>query len=66
MDKSCEECGSKYKSESSKMVDLCPECSHNLYGYENCPHNILNGICTKCGWDGSESKHISKIKNSSK
>lgn len=41
--KICDECQSQYKAETSKMENLCPECSHLLYGYENCRHQFENG-----------------------
>jgi len=54
----CDECGSIYLKSASKMKCLCPECSHILYGYENCKHEFINGRCSKCLWDGSSSKYI--------
>ncbi len=57
----CDECKSQYFSSSSKMKNLCPECSHVLYGYENCNHQFVNGKCTNCFWDGSRSEHIRKL-----
>ncbi|WP_024857470.1 hypothetical protein [Ruminococcus albus] len=58
----CDECGSKYLLSASKMKGLCPECSHILYGYENCSHVFKDGRCEKCLWDGSESAFIKNIK----
>ena len=31
----CDECGSEFLRASSKMMALCPECAHVLYGYPN-------------------------------
>lgn len=54
----CNECGSSYLAKASQMMALCPECAHQLYGYENCPHEIENVRCKKCGWDGSVSTFL--------
>lgn len=54
----CDECSSDYLAASSKMDNLCPECSYHLYGYENCPHIIEGKRCKICYWDGSHSKYI--------
>ena len=59
----CDECGSKYFQNSSKMAALCPECSHILYGYENCIHNFYNGRCVNCFWDGSVSDYVNSLKH---
>ena len=59
----CDECGSEYQSTRSKMTALCPECSHWLYGYENCEHTMLDGRCNRCFWDGSASKYILSLQN---
>jgi DNA-directed RNA polymerase subunit RPC12/RpoP len=56
--KLCDECGSDYFADTSKMGALCPECSHHLYGYPNCDHAFVEGRCSRCGWDGSRSKYI--------
>jgi predicted nucleic acid-binding Zn-ribbon protein len=37
----CDECGSRYFAEASRMTALCPECAHHLYGYENCDHAFV-------------------------
>jgi predicted RNA-binding Zn-ribbon protein involved in translation (DUF1610 family) len=55
--KVCDECGSDYFADSSKMDKLCPQCANLLYGYENCEHSFVDGQCSKCGWDGSESEY---------
>ena len=39
-------------------MELCPECAHILYGYQNCPHHFQNGRCVNCYWDGSKSEYI--------
>ncbi len=56
--KRCGECGSDYYSHTSKMENLCPECSHQLYGYANCEHQFDNIRCIKCFWDGSTSGYL--------
>ncbi|MBQ9543143.1 hypothetical protein [Ruminococcus sp.] len=58
----CAECGSVFLRAASQMPGLCPECSHRLYGYDDCDHVFENGRCTKCLWDGSISEFISKNK----
>jgi predicted RNA-binding Zn-ribbon protein involved in translation (DUF1610 family) len=60
--KPCDECGSDYFADSSKMASLCPECAHWLYGYENCAHIFAEGRCTRCGWDGSPSNFVQSLK----
>lgn len=54
----CDECGSDYFADSSRMARLCPECAHRLYGYPRCDHSFADGRCTKCGWDGSGSDYL--------
>jgi hypothetical protein len=49
----CDECTSLYFRETSTMAALCPECAHQLYGYERCEHNFRSERCIKCFWDGS-------------
>ena len=49
------ECKSSYFVQSSKMNDLCPECSHYIYGYKKCEHKFNNDRCIYCHWDGSKS-----------
>ncbi len=56
----CDECGSLFFKGSSKMMGLCPECAHILYGYLNCNHNFKNGRCINCYWDGSKTEYIKK------
>ena len=58
----CSECSSLYFKETSKMADLCPECSHYLYNYPNCNHKIEKGHCLLCFWDGSQSEYIKGLK----
>ncbi len=55
----CDECGSEYYSEKSEMNSLCPECTHIIYGYNNCDH-VFDGNCrcTKCHWDVSKSQYF--------
>lgn len=50
--KICDECKSEYFAETSKMMYLCPNCSHYLHGYENCNHHFKNGRCIHCYWNG--------------
>jgi hypothetical protein len=61
--KFCDECSSEYFADTSEMLSLCPDCSHHLYGYVNCEHNIVNGRCKKCYWNGKSSEYIKKLKN---
>ena len=58
----CAECESDYYADSSQMMELCPECSHYLYGYPNCAHQMNNGRCVRCFWDGSSTAFIDGIK----
>jgi RNAse (barnase) inhibitor barstar len=60
----CLECDSEYYADSSKMLGLCPECSHHIYGYKNCEHVFEKGRCVKCCWDGSSTAFIEELKNS--
>lgn len=60
---SCDECGSDYYKDTSRMANLCPECAHILYGYENCKHQFENGRCTKCYWDGSKTLYLKNIRS---
>jgi predicted RNA-binding Zn-ribbon protein involved in translation (DUF1610 family) len=59
----CDECGSFFLPSSSRMASLCPECSHHLYGYPNCPHEATDGRCKRCGWDGSVSPYVASLKS---
>ena len=61
--KICDECTSKYYANSSKMASLCPNCTHYLYAYENCLHKMEDNKCKICGWDGTISPFIAKLKN---
>jgi NMD protein affecting ribosome stability and mRNA decay len=57
----CDECGSDYFADASRMASLCPECAHHLYGYPACPHAFADRRCLKCGWDGTRSAYIERI-----
>ena len=59
----CDECKSEFYKSSSLMDKLCPECSHSLYGYENCEHDFTNQRCKKCYWNGNSSDYVDKIKS---
>ncbi|MCE7989315.1 MAG: hypothetical protein DYG89_49815 [Caldilinea sp. CFX5] len=60
--KTYDECGSLFFPEASRMVGVCPVCSHRLYGYLPCPHTFVDGRCSRCHWDGSVSEDCSKRK----
>lgn len=62
----CNECESLFFEGASSMSALCPECSHHLYGYENCKHEITEGHCIKCYWDESKSNYIEKVNHEQK
>ena len=57
----CAECGSEFLRSKSKMKELCPECAHWLYGYENCKHIFKDGKCTVCLWNGKKSDYIRAV-----
>lgn len=57
----CDECGSEFLKAASKMLHLCPECSHILYGYPSCNHIFENGKCIYCYWNGKRSSYIKKM-----
>src|SRR4051794_35556824 len=59
--KPCDECGSDYLAATSQMAQLCPECSHRLYGYPSCEHKFAEGRCSICGWDGSVSESLRSL-----
>jgi hypothetical protein len=61
--KTCDECGSQYYREASRMDSLCPECAHILYGYEPCAHTFIDGRCSRCHWDGSVSDYCRSLKD---
>lgn len=61
--KICDECRREYYGCSSKMANLCPECSHLLCGYENCNHYFENGRCVKCFWNGNNDNHDALSRN---
>lgn len=54
----CDECGSQYYSHTSKMNNVCAECGHKLYGYENCDHKFKNNRCENCYWNGNKSNFL--------
>ena len=56
--KVCNECSSKYYKTTSEMTNLCPDCSHKLYGYKNCTHEFENERCIKCYWNGKTSEFL--------
>lgn len=58
----CDECSCNFFIESSKMKNLCPECSHHIHGYKNCTHLFIDGKCKKCNWDGNYSAFVRAIK----
>lgn len=58
----CSECESDYYQASSLMMSLCPECSHYLYDYENCPHKFVDGRCVNCYWNGDKSDYFKGAK----
>jgi predicted RNA-binding Zn-ribbon protein involved in translation (DUF1610 family) len=62
--KICNECKSDFYKDSSLMENLCPECAHILYGYENCEHDFTNQkCCKKCYWNGKSSEYVNKLKS---
>ena len=54
----CDECGSLFFPSATRMSGLCAECAHRLYAYPACVHDITEGRCTRCGWDGSVSAFL--------
>lgn len=59
----CDECKSAFVETTSQMSSLCPECSHQLYGKDNCDHEFKDGKCKICHWDGSRSTFIDNMLN---
>ncbi len=59
----CDECNSEFYTDSSVMKNLCPECAHYIYGYENCFHEFVNKHCVKCYWNGNSTEYINTLKN---
>ncbi|GAA3732253.1 hypothetical protein GCM10022422_13230 [Flavobacterium ginsengisoli] len=62
----CDECRSEFYVDSSVMKNLCPECAHYIYGYENCKHEFNNDRCSKCYWNGNSSDYINRLKSTDK
>jgi hypothetical protein len=60
--RTCDECGSPFFVSASHMASLCPECAHYLYGTPACAHELVAGHCTRCGWNGSESPFVARVK----
>lgn len=60
--RTCDECGSGFFASASHMANLCPECAHHLYGYPACDHTLVAGRCETCGWDGSISPFVARLK----
>lgn len=60
--KTCDECGSGYVADTSRMAGLCPECAHWIYGYAVCEHAFVAGHCTRCHWDGATSDYVQQLK----
>ncbi len=58
----CDECGSGFILQASKMKNLCPECSHWLYAHPACDHEFKEGRCSECGWNGNSTAYIEKLK----
>lgn len=61
--KRCDDCFSLYYADTSPMANLCPDCSHQLYDYPNCEHQMEQGRCIKCYWGGMDEDYINKIEN---
>jgi len=60
----CDECGSPSIRVQHSMSGLCRECAHWLYGKPKCDHEIVDGACRHCGWDGSSSRYIDSLQKS--
>jgi NMD protein affecting ribosome stability and mRNA decay len=60
--RTCDECGSSFIAARSAMAGLCAECARWLYGYPACAHAFENARCKLCGWDGSVSAFVGKLK----
>ena len=61
--KICDECESEYFSKTSQMAHLCPNCSHYLYGYENCNHKFVDGRCVNCYVNEKIYKEIMRVES---
>jgi hypothetical protein len=58
----CDECGSPFLEGTSRMMALCPECAHVLYGHPPCQHDFAaTGECLRCGWNQSRSKYVQQL-----
>jgi hypothetical protein len=44
------------------MAALCPECAHQLYGYDPCAHTFVDGRSSRCHCDGSVSDYCRTLK----
>lgn len=58
--RTCTERHSYYLTTVSKMRNLCTECSHQIYGYDNCEHEFKDGKYIKCLWNGGSSNYLKK------
>lgn len=58
----CNECGSRFRPETTEYPSLCPECAHWIYGTTNCNHKFEGSRCWHCLWDGASTAYIESIK----
>lgn len=61
LDAACDECGSRFISDTSIYRAVCAECAHHIYGWPQCAHQVDEGRCRVCGWDGSRSKYVAGL-----